>query len=100
MTPTLRGRGLRWRPGLDLVNLGLLLLGAIVVKVLWEDGTLQSWLPTEWRSGLRWGVAGLLALLFILDVVGGFDDLVEGLRRSEKSRPREPPDRGSGGAAA
>jgi hypothetical protein len=77
-------RVFRWRPGLDLVNLGLLLLGAIVLKVLWEDGTLESWLPLEWRSGLRWTVAGLLAVLFILDVVGGFADLVDGPRRGGK----------------
>ena len=30
--------GRRWRPGLDLVNLGVLLLGAIVVRALWSNG--------------------------------------------------------------
>ena len=89
-------RVLRWRPGLDLVNLGLLVLGAVVVKALWQDGTLESWLPPEWRSVLRWSVAGLLGLLFILDIVGRFADLVDGLRTGEQGGSGEPPDRGSG----
>jgi len=92
-------RGVRWRPGLDLVNLGLLALGAIVLRVLWEDGVLQSWLPPAWWSVLRWSVAALLALVFILDVVGGFHDLIDGVRRGEKGRIGRPPDRGPGGAA-
>ena len=92
--------GRRWRPGLDLVNLGVLLLGAIVVRALWSNGALTGWLPSAWQPVLRWSVVGLLGVLFVLDVVAGLDDLLDGFRRGGQRRTEKPPDRGSGGAAA
>ena len=55
--------GSRWRPGLDLANLGLLILGAIVLKALWNTQALDAWFSNEVGAAARWMAAGLVALL-------------------------------------
>ena len=76
--------GPRWRPGLDLANLGLLILGAIVVKAVWDTKVLDRWLSTETSAAVRWIVAGLVALMGLLDVFGGIGELGDGIRRGAK----------------
>jgi hypothetical protein len=87
----------RWRPGLDLVNLGLLILGAIVLSVLWTGGTIQRWIPDPWYPALRWSTAILFGLALVLDVVFGVDLLIDGVRRGSQNRAGDPPGEGPRG---
>jgi|GEM_PF-5579526 len=78
--------GTHWRPGLDLLNLGLLVVAAIVVKFLWTNETIRAWLPERLHAAVRWSVVALVALGLVLDVVGGFAELWEGVRRGASGR--------------
>lgn len=83
--------GKRWRPGLDVVNLGLLVLGALALYALWAGGTIQRWVPAPWYQAIRGSVTILLGIVLMLDVVGGFHDLSDGIRRGSQNRSNERP---------
>jgi hypothetical protein len=78
--------GRRWRPGLALANLGLLLLGAIVVKALWDEEVLQDMVSGHWRGVIRWGAVDIVVLVAVLDVCDGLGALRDGVRRGMRGR--------------
>lgn len=79
-------RGPRWRPGLDLANLGLLVLAAIGVKALWDTKVLERWLSAELHAAVLWSAGVLVALWCLLDVLDGLMAFRKGVRRGTRSR--------------